>query len=71
MLYALISSGVPFSGEDRNETAYKILTNELSFSRSVWRTVSEDCKDLLRSMLNKDQSRRPSIKEVMQHRWFH
>ena len=71
LLYALISSGVPFSGEDRNETAYKILTNELSFSRSVWRTVSEDCKDLLRSMLNKDQCKRPSLKEVMQHRWFH
>jgi hypothetical protein len=70
MLYALISSGVPFSGEDRNETAHKILTNELSFSRSVWRIASEDCKDLLCSMLNKDQCKRPSLKEVMQHRWF-
>lgn len=32
--------------------------------------ISEDAKDLLQKLLNKDQSKRPTISEVMQHPWF-
>jgi serine/threonine protein kinase len=70
MLHALISSNVPFSGTNRAETAHKILTSELSFQRSAWTSISDGCKDLLSSMLVKDQKRRPSIKDVLQHPWF-
>lgn len=54
ILYALISSGVPFSGRDRESTAAHIVSQELNFDRSVWQSVSESCKDLLRKMLEKD-----------------
>ena len=47
ILYALIGSGVPFSGRDRETTAKNIVSQPLSFSRSVWQSVSEDCKNLL------------------------
>ena len=55
IIYALISSGVPFSGKDRDTTAYNIVKKELSFHRSVWQSVSDECKDLLTKMLHKDQ----------------
>lgn len=70
ILYALIGSGVPFSGRDRDTTAHNIINQELSFDRSVWQTVSKECKDLLRKMLIKDQDERISINEVVKHAWF-
>ena len=54
ILYALIGSGVPFAGKDHKTVAERIVSQELSFSRPVWQPVSEDCKDLLRKMLDKD-----------------
>ena len=54
IIYALIQSGVPFSGKDRDTTARNIATKELSFSRSVWKSVSDECKDLLLRMFDKD-----------------
>ena len=70
ILYALIGSGVPFSGRDRDTTAQNIISQELSFKRSVWQSVSEGCKDVLTRMLEKDQDARPSISEVLEHPWF-
>lgn len=70
MLFALISSQVPFCGKNRDETANMIVNDVLRFKDPVWLTVSEDCKDLLRLMLTKDQSRRIPIEEVLEHPWF-
>ena len=65
ILYALIGSGIPFYGKDHETVAERIVSQELSFSRSVWQSVSEECKDLLRKLLEKDQDARPSISEVL------
>ena len=70
ILYALIDSGIPFYGKDHEAIAERIVSQELSFSRSVWQSVSEECKDLLRKLLEKDQDARPSISEVLQHPWL-
>ena len=70
IIYALIGSGVPFSGRDRETTARNICEKELSFTRSVWQSVSDECKDLLLKMLDKDQASRINIEEVLQHPWF-
>ena len=58
MLFALISSGVPFAGRDRDSTAELIVSSELKFKQPVWETVSDDCKDLLVQMLVKDPKSR-------------
>ena len=70
ILFALISSGVPFSGRDREATAHNIVNQSLSFDRSCWSSVSADCKDVLTHMLEKDQDARLSISEVLSHPWF-
>ena len=61
IMYALIGSGVPFSGPDRETTVSSIVNEPLSFKREVWQGVSESCKDVLERMLEKDQDRRLSI----------
>lgn len=70
ILYALIGSGVPFSGRDRETTAQNIVSQPLSFQRTVWQSVSDECKDLLSQMLHKDQDTRIDIQQVLQHPWF-
>ena len=36
IMYALIDSGVPFNGRDRETTFQNIVNQELSFSRPIW-----------------------------------
>lgn len=70
MLYALISSNVPFQGCDRDDTAGKIVNDEVSFADAVWSPVSSSCKDLIRQMLTKDQTTRLTASDVLEHPWF-
>lgn len=70
ILFALISSRVPFSGKNRDETAENIISQKLAFDRPVWETVSDDCKNLLTAMLDKNAATRPSIETVLSHPWF-
>jgi len=46
----------------------KIQTEELSFCEE--KKISENCKSLIQSLLNKDPERRPFIEEVLKHPWF-
>ena len=55
VLYALICSSPPFVGQNDNETIEKSLADEPSFQEDGWDGVSQSCKDLVVSMLNKDQ----------------
>jgi len=70
VLFALISSAVPFSGKTRDSTADLIVSQELVFKQSVWQTVSEDCKDLVSKMLVKEPSKRLTAEQVLAHPWF-
>ena len=70
ILYALISSRVPFSGKNREETAKNIISQELAFTKPIWETVSADCKSLLTAMLDKNSATRPTIEAVLSHSWF-
>lgn len=70
MLYALISSKVPFSGADRRSTAELIVNGDLTFGHAVWGSVSDSVKDLLASMLYKEQTTRISAQKVLEHPWF-
>ena len=67
ILYALIGSGVPFAAgaEDIATVAKIVVSKELTFSRPVWQSVSEECKDLLRKLLEKNQDARLNISEVL------
>ena len=48
----------------------KIVNQPLPFDLPVWETVSDECKSLLKGMLEKDQDRRMTIEEVLAHPWI-
>lgn len=43
---------------------------DVEFPSDRYGTISEDGKDLLRKMLNRDEKDRISAEEVLQHAWF-
>ena len=61
IVFALISSKVPFQGVDHEDTLEKIINDQLEFSQEVWADISDECKDLLTQMLEKDIERRYTI----------
>ena len=70
ILFALLSSRVPFAGKDRDEMVNNIVNEKLSFAAAELSSISADCKDLLNGMLTKNQEERLSISEVLAHPWF-
>jgi len=47
-----------------------IFTDELNFKRSHWDGISDDAKDFVKTLLNKDPTKRPTAKEAMKHPWL-
>ena len=71
ILFILIASRSPFDGHffTKNRQA-ELLALEISFDHPVWQTVSPQCVSLLRGMLEKNQSNRFDIKQVLHHPWL-
>ena len=61
---------MPFEGENEEETRQAIVNQELQFKDPVWSQVSYELKDLIHSMLYKNQQMRLNIAEVRMHPWL-
>ena len=71
MTYLMVSGKLPFNSEDENEIARQVVYDEPDFSRNpVWKNISDECKDFIKRLLNKDQNKRMKIKEALEHKWI-
>jgi len=71
MLYVMLFNHFPFdiNGSETLEILFRrIQEDEVSFN-SI-RIVSDECKDLITWMLNKDPRERPTIDQVLNHPWI-
>ncbi len=66
ILYILICGYPPFEGESNNKIFQNILKQEVKFEQD-WETVSDSCKHLLTSMLQKNPKKRPSADLCLTH----
>jgi serine/threonine protein kinase len=74
-LYLYLFSGVlPFRGETNEELRTSILSREIDWETLVLpgsgKPLSNDCKNLLKGLLNKDPAQRISIADVCYHDWI-
>lgn len=73
LLYELVTGLPPFYSRDPDQIFEGTVKKPLTFPKHT--RLSEDLKELLRSLLNKDEGRRlgsyNGIKEVLAHPWFH
>lgn len=48
----------------------RIRTGQYDFPSTEWKHVSIEAKELIRSMLQTDATKRPTIDQVMQNKWI-
>lgn len=68
ILYELIFSLPPFYSHSTFRNFERILYSKLTFPSVI--KCSEECKDLIRKLLEKNPQKRIRIEEIMQHSWF-
>jgi len=71
IMHVLITGCTPISGNTVEEVYRKIETYKgPGFYSSLWKSVSEEAKDLLRKMLDLDPETRITAAEALKHPWF-
>lgn len=69
ILFILLSGKPPFSGST-DQILSKVKKGNYSFSNKCWDTISEEAKDLIGKLMEKDQEKRVCALEALKHRWF-
>jgi calcium-dependent protein kinase len=69
-LYVMLCGYLPFLGNKESQTIAQIVNKELEFPENEWIKVSEDAKNLVIWLLNKDPEKRPMAQEVIMHPWI-
>jgi serine/threonine protein kinase len=70
VLYILLSGKVPFPGRNELEIISNVIKGEFHFNHEAFKTVSEECKDLICHLLVKDVNQRYSAEEACNHNWI-
>ena len=60
---------LPFLGNKESQTIAQIVQKDLSFPANEWGKVTQDAKDLVNWLLQKDPAKRPMAQEIIMHPW--
>ncbi|KZT03715.1 Pkinase-domain-containing protein [Laetiporus sulphureus 93-53] len=66
ILYTLLTGMLPFDDDDEDIMKQKVIEGE--FEDPEW--LSEEVRDLLKSILQTDPEKRPTIAQILAHPWF-
>ena len=55
---------------DKKQTVKNIVEQKLNFNQAGWYRISNQAKDLVNRMLDKNPDSRPSIEAVLLHEWL-
>ena len=69
IMYKLILGELPFYGNNKKNTEYKIMKGELKFPENS--ITSKAAKDLIKKILVKNPNERPTLNQILQHDFFH
>eukprot|EP00056_Hartaetosiga_gracilis_P014436 m.240565 g.240565 ORF g.240565 m.240565 type:complete len:464 (-) comp15422_c0_seq1:73-1464(-) len=70
ILYILLVGYPPFWEEDQKKLYQQIKKCEFDFPSPEWDTVTDEAKGLIRTMLNPDPKKRPTVDALLKHPWF-
>mmetsp|Transcript_10955 Transcript_10955/g.17566 ORF Transcript_10955/g.17566 Transcript_10955/m.17566 type:complete len:426 (-) Transcript_10955:893-2170(-) len=68
--YILLCGFAPFAGESDFETLHLVASGPLEFPSPEWDEISEQAKDFVSYLLNRDEEKRPTADEAMHHPWI-
>ncbi|MES1906839.1 MAG: hypothetical protein MHM6MM_000068 [Cercozoa sp. M6MM] len=70
ILFIMLSASPPFDERRGTPVLEQVKTADFKFYRSAFANVSEEAKDLIRSLLVVDVSRRFDATQILQHDWM-
>ena len=70
ILYMFLVGKPPFNGKDNAEIVNSIMTQNYDEKNPKLLTRSEEVRDLIKHLLDKDINKRLSAKEALNHQWF-
>jgi calcium-dependent protein kinase len=70
IIYLLLARVLPFDDEDDKEIAKQTIYDPVDFSFSPWDKVSAAGRELVKKLLEKNRSKRPTLEEVLKDKWF-
>jgi len=68
--YITLSGIPPFNGSSDQEIMKKVKLGKFSFADPVWNNMSDQGKDFITQLLTKDQNKRPTAQEALNHPWI-
>lgn len=68
MQYAMLYGHLPFYGESEEEFIDKIVNSPLKFDADI--PVTEECKEVIKSMLQKNPEKRIELISLIQNEYF-
>ena len=71
MTYLMLSGGLPFTGKDEREIARNVVYSRVNFEKKpIWKEISNEAKDFISKLLDKDVKKRMEMKAALEHPWF-
>lgn len=73
ILYAMLAGYCPFAtgpNDSPNMILSRISSGRIDLEEGVWKTISQEAKDLLRLMLHVAPSKRPTASQLVHHPWL-
>jgi len=70
VLFIMLSGKPPFGGKSNKEIIDNVLKGSFSFSNPVWENISEEAKDLITKLLNRQADERLTAEEAYAHPWI-
>ena len=70
LMYYLLSGNKPFTGTTEEEIYKAIKTKDIKFKDKIWESISNEAKDLLKSMLVKNKKKRININQALNSDWI-
>jgi calcium-dependent protein kinase len=69
-MYILLTGEPPFVGDSEEEIFSNILNSELNLEHPKLKNVSENCKDLIKRLLEKKANKRILASDALKHKFF-
>ncbi len=70
VLYIMLSGRPPFGGKNNNEILHNVLNGKFDFSATVWQSISNEAKDLISNLLQRQADVRFTSEEAFMHPWI-
>jgi len=70
ILYTMLVGYPPFYSDDSDQLLELVSEGKISFPSKHWKYISNDAKDLIKRLLEKNTAKRYTAQQVLQHTWI-